>query len=88
MSELGGSEQGWREASSDSRRHMKQRDIKHLVKRYAQAKKDEDAAREREMDTEYLDAALAVANGMQGNFRVGYSRAYARGYERAFREGG
>lgn len=76
MAELvSGSEQTWREASDpkNPRYAEKQRDIKNLVGRY---KAGQDAVKEKfeqNMESEYFDAALEVANRMQGNFSMSYS---------------
>jgi hypothetical protein len=72
---IDGSEQGWREASDpkSSRYAEKQKDIKKLVNRYTVAHKKVKEDFEQNMEADYFDAALEVANRMQGNFKMGYS---------------
>lgn len=86
MAKVSGTETGWREASDpkNPRYSQKQNDIKRLVGGY---KAKQDAVKEKfeqNMEADYFDAALEVANKMQGNFTMGYSRAYARNFEKAF----
>jgi len=69
------SEVGWSEASDpkNPRYAQKQRDIKNTVNRYKAAQDTVKEKFEQNMEAEYFDAALEVANGMQGNFKMGYS---------------
>jgi hypothetical protein len=87
MAELvDGSEHGWREASDpkNPRYAEKQKDIKKLVGRYKDAHAKVKEKFEQNMEEEYFDAALEVANRMQGNFTMGYSRKYAANFDKAF----
>lgn len=72
---VSGSEQNWKEASDPKHpRHAeKQRDIKRLVNRYKDAQRKVKENFEQNMEADYFDAALEVANKMQGNFTIGYS---------------
>lgn len=85
MAELS-SEVGWREASDpkNPRHAQKQNDIKKLVGRYKAAQDTVKEKFEQDMEADYFDAALEVASQMQGNFKMGYSRAYARNFEKVF----
>lgn len=84
---VSGSEEGWAAASHDSRRHDKARDIKRTVSAMADIQTKQREAVERQMEDDYFEGALAVANGMLENRSFGYTRGYARGYDRAFGKG-
>lgn len=82
-----GSEQGWREASHDSRRHDKARDIKRTITKMTDAQAANQAAFEKQMEDDYFEGALAVAHGMLDNRSFGYTRGYARNYDKVFGKG-
>jgi hypothetical protein len=81
------SEIGWREASdpTNPRYAQKQRDIKGFVDRYKAQQDEKKQKFEDNMEADYFDAALEVANRMQGNFKMGYSRKYAQNWEKVFK---
>lgn len=79
-----GSEQGWAEASHDSRRHMKQRDIKRTVQKMQNAQVAQREAHEKQMEDDYFEGALEFAKKLREDAHFGYSRRYAAGYEKAF----
>lgn len=73
--QVSGSEQTWREASDpkNPRYAEKQRDIKNLVSRYKSAQDKKKEQFEQNMEAEYFEAGLEVANRMLGNFTMSYS---------------
>lgn len=81
-------EQGWREASDpkNPRYAQKQRDIRNTVKRYTDAHKAVKDKFEQNMEEDYFDAALEVANRMQGNFSMGYSHIPQRKWDKIWEE--
>ena len=70
-----GSEEGWKAASDpkNPRYAEKQQDIKKFVDRYKTKQDERKAAFEKNMEEDYFEGALAVANAMQGNVSFGYS---------------
>lgn len=83
-----GSEEGWAEASTDSRRDQKQRDIKALVSRMESNEKAAKAAQEQEFFDELVEAAGPVVHaGLErSGSTTGYSRRYAANFDKVFKE--
>jgi F0F1-type ATP synthase assembly protein I len=79
-----GSETGWREASHDSRRHMKHADLKRTVRKMQDAQQKQRDTFEKQMEDDYFDGALDFANGLLGNSKFGYTRSYATNYDKVF----
>lgn len=86
MSELYGSEEGWREASFDSRREQKQADIKRTVDKLLANRAKGQAAQEKAMEDDYYQTALDFTHAMMGNVSFGYSRRYSQNYDKVFSE--
>lgn len=81
-------ETGWAEASDpkNPRHAQKQNDIKRLVGRYKAAQDAVKEKFEQNMEADYFDAALEVANRMQGNFKMGHSHIPQKKWDAMWRK--
>jgi len=91
MSDMGniisGTEEGWRSASTDSRRHDKHRVIKGLVDKMVANRERDKQSQEDAFYEDLVEAAGPVVHAgleRQGS-TVGYSRRFAQMFDKAFR---
>jgi hypothetical protein len=79
-----GSEEGWREASGDSRRHQKQRDIKALIDRDTAMKAAAKEKWEKDFEADLVDLAEPYVRAGFERRAIGYSRRYAAQFDKVF----
>ena len=79
-----GTEQGWKEASVDSRRHQKQRDIRQFTDRVIAQQKAAQKEWEDTFENDLVELAEPVVRAGFERKSFGYSRRYAANFTRAF----